>query len=344
MPSQSTNAEPGGQGASGTRRTPAIEQRQLTPDEIRQEIDRVSGAAHSLSTLRSALPVARTRNIKTAETVSADAGVAYDTFSRTIDAGTGGVVSADVAPAAAGAELTPEQRDTVIDQALLMLEDLYAHLPLKRALHAVDPIQRLRLLQLRQRVLDEREFQSEMIDIFVSLRDLHTNYQLPSPYRSQVAYLPIRVEEYYEKDDPEKHRHYLISRVSPRNTNPALSPGLEITHWNGAPIDLAVARNAEREAGSNPEARRGQGLSALTLRWFGASLPARRRLGHADIRGRFRGATGLASHRPSTTGQKRRRRRSGRRRTGRRCDGARRQSRSASTGAQGTLRRPGHPC
>jgi Peptidase family S41 len=273
MPSQSTNAEPGGQGASGTRRTPAIEQRQLTPDEIRQEIDRVSGAAHSLSTLRSALPVARTRNIKTAETVSADAGVAYDTFSRTIDAGTGGVVSADVAPAAAGAELTPEQRDTVIDQALLMLEDLYAHLPLKRALHAVDPIQRLRLLQLRQRVLDEREFQSEMIDIFVSLRDLHTNYQLPSPYRSQVAYLPIRVEEYYEKDDPEKHRHYLISRVSPRNTNPALSPGLEITHWNGAPIDLAVARNAEREAGSNPEARRGQGLSALTLRWFGASLP-----------------------------------------------------------------------
>jgi len=272
MPSQSPNVEPEGQGSSATRRTPPIEQRQLSADEIRQEIDRVSGTAQSLSTLRGTLPVARTRAIQAGETIPADADVAYDTFSRTIGGTAKDPSSPAVAPAV-GTELTPQQRQTVVDQALLMLEDLYAHLPLKRALHAVDPIQRLRLLQLRQRTLDEREFQSEMIEIFVTLRDLHTNYQLPNPYRSQVAYLPIRVEEYYETDDPEKRRHYMISRVSPRNTNAALQPGLEITHWNGAPIDLAVARNAEREAGSNSEARRGQGLGALTLRWFGASLP-----------------------------------------------------------------------
>ena len=39
------------------------------------------------------------------------------------------------------------------------------------------------------------------------------------------------------------------------------------------PIDLAVLRNAAQEAGSNMEARRAQGLDALTLRWFGMSLP-----------------------------------------------------------------------
>ena len=39
------------------------------------------------------------------------------------------------------------------------------------------------------------------------------------------------------------------------------------------PIDLAVARNASREAGSNEEARRARGLEALTLRWLGMSLP-----------------------------------------------------------------------
>ena len=50
-------------------------------------------------------------------------------------------------------------------------------------------------------------------------------------------------------------------------------PGVEVTHWNGMPIDLAVARNAAHEAGSNQEARRAQGLDALTLRWFGMSLP-----------------------------------------------------------------------
>jgi hypothetical protein len=46
-----------------------------------------------------------------------------------------------------------------------------------------------------------------------------------------------------------------------------------VTHWNGSPIDLAVARNGSREAGSNADARRAQGIESLTLRWFGMSLP-----------------------------------------------------------------------
>src|SRR5262249_2952772 len=155
------------------------------------------------------------------------------------------------------------------DQAMLMLQELYAHLSLKRALHAIDPIQRLQLLRLRHAALDEREFHSELIDIFVGLRDLHTNYTLPSAYWPKFAFLPFRVEESYV----ERARKYLVSWVSPQNTDRTLKSGLEITHWNGSPIDLAVARNAAREAGSNPEARRARGLEALTLRWFGASLP-----------------------------------------------------------------------
>ena len=46
-----------------------------------------------------------------------------------------------------------------------------------------------------------------------------------------------------------------------------------VGYWNGVPIDLAVARNASREAGNNAEARRARGLEALTLRWLGMSLP-----------------------------------------------------------------------
>jgi len=271
MPPQITN-EPGAS-RSADDQQPPVERPQLTPAEIRREVDRVSGGARSLASMRAALPVARTRHMVSHESGPRE-GVGLAVPPMELGAVVGGLagVGAPVT-AAAAMELTLEQRETVIDQALLMLEDLYAHLPLKRALHAIDPIQRLRLLRLRHRELDEREFQSEMLDIFVSLRDLHTNYQLPRAYWSQVAYLPFRVEEYYEPGDPEKRRHYLVSHVSPRNTDAALKAGLEITHWNGAPIDLAVARSASREAGSNPEARRGQGLAALTLRWFGASLP-----------------------------------------------------------------------
>jgi hypothetical protein len=272
MPSPSSDVQPP-HGSRTEQPTSPMEQRQLTLEEIRQEVERVSGEAYSLSSLRGVLPVARTRDTKILERPPAAFAEGTAELARSIGPGAGGVASVGAVPGGAGIELTPQEREIVIDQALTMLEDLYAHLPLKRALHAVDPIQRLRLLRLRHRMLDEREFQSEMIDIFVNLRDLHTNYQLPRAYWSRFAYLPFRVEEYYEKDDHEKRRHFLVSRVSPRNAAPKLKTGLEITHWNGTPIDLAVARNASREAGSNPEARRAKGLDALTLRWLGTSLP-----------------------------------------------------------------------
>jgi len=53
-------------------------------------------------------------------------------------------------------------------------------LPLKKALHAVDPIQRLKILHRRLEFLhesleDDLEFHREMTEIFNSLRDLHTN-------------------------------------------------------------------------------------------------------------------------------------------------------------------------
>jgi hypothetical protein len=54
--------------------------------------------------------------------------------------------------------------------------------------------------------------------------------------------------------------------------HPSFRPGAIVKHWNGTPISRVVAANADREAGSNPAARRAQGLSALTIRWLGQSL------------------------------------------------------------------------
>jgi hypothetical protein len=172
--------------------------------------------------------------------------------------------------------LTREERELLIAQALQMLESVYAHLPLKRALHANDPIQALRLLRLRHPALDERAFQSAMMDVFLGLRDLHTNYVLPSGYQQKLAFLPFRVEEFYEPggvqpSDPV--RKFVVSWVSPVNTVSSLKEGVVVTHWNGSPIDLAVGRNGNREAGSNADARRAQGIEALSLRWLGMSLP-----------------------------------------------------------------------
>ena len=48
--------------------------------------------------------------------------------------------------------LTLDDRRTIVEQALILLNDLYVHLPLKKAMHVVDPVQKLRIIQ---NLLDE---------------------------------------------------------------------------------------------------------------------------------------------------------------------------------------------
>ena len=100
--------------------------------------------------------------------------------------------------------LSRADRRRIVDQALVLIEQNYVHLPHKAAMHAVNPVQRLRLLRARLDGLDARtlpsaaSFHAEMSEIFHSLRDLHTNYLLPGPYRGRVAFLPFLVEEFFE--------------------------------------------------------------------------------------------------------------------------------------------------
>ncbi|HEX4814993.1 MAG TPA: S41 family peptidase [Nonomuraea sp.] len=171
--------------------------------------------------------------------------------------------------------LTLAERRTLVQQALVLIEQNYVHLPLKVAMHAVNPVQRLRLLALRlSRQTDagmdaEWRFHAELAEIFHSLRDLHTNYLLPQPFAEKIAYLPYQVEEYYEREA----RHYVVTRVVDGFTAPGFGPGVEVTHWNGIPIDRAVALNAARYAGGNAAARHSRGLQSLTIRPLRVHVP-----------------------------------------------------------------------
>ncbi|MFI1360265.1 S41 family peptidase [Streptomyces sp. NPDC020898] len=176
--------------------------------------------------------------------------------------------------AGAGA-LTLEQRMLLVDQALVLMEQNYVHLPLKIAMHAVNPVQRLRLIrrQLEQQTDDsmppEWLFHSEMSKVFHSVRDLHTNYQLPAPFAKKIAFLPFRVEECTDGPKP----RFLVTRITQGFSVPGFAPGVEITHWSGIPIEQAVELNAARFAGSNTAARRSRGIQSLTVRSLSAHLP-----------------------------------------------------------------------
>lgn len=170
----------------------------------------------------------------------------------------------------AQAGLTKAQRLRLIEQAAVLLRDLYTHLPLKKAMHSIDPLQRLRLLEQRAAEPSISEFHAELLDIFKELRDLHTNYTLPAPFGRQVAFLGILVEQYFVGGQAK----WMVSKVAEHLvTDPTLVPGVEITHWNGMPIEAAVWRNADKEAGSNLSARLARGLETLTLRFMRSSFP-----------------------------------------------------------------------
>jgi C-terminal processing protease CtpA/Prc len=151
-----------------------------------------------------------------------------------------------------------------------MLETMYVHLPQKRAMYAIDPVQRLRLLEYRLEQADPKrlpraaEFHAEMTDIFTSLRDLHTNYLLPEPFANRVAFLPFLIEEYRDRG---RHRH-IVSHIAPsaKIDDPTFETQVEVTHWNGVPIQRAVEVLARAQAGANAYACHDLALAALTIR------------------------------------------------------------------------------
>ncbi|SOD98278.1 S41 family peptidase [Blastococcus haudaquaticus] len=171
--------------------------------------------------------------------------------------------------------LTHAERMVIVGQALLMLEGNYVHLPLKSAMHAVNPVQRLRLLRARllrqtDATMDpERTFHTEMSAIFHSVRDLHTNYLLPQPFAGMIAYLPFQVERCTDGG----RTSYVVTRLAQGLSAPTFGVGVEITHWNGMPVDRAVAVNADRFAGSNAAARLVRGVDSLTVRSLRLHLP-----------------------------------------------------------------------
>ncbi|RZU12431.1 peptidase S41-like protein [Kribbella rubisoli] len=168
--------------------------------------------------------------------------------------------------------LTLDQRRLLVDQALLLLGENYVHLPLKVAMHAVNPLQRLRVLRARMErqtddtMQEEWMFHREMSSIFHSVRDLHTNYLLPVPFAGKIAFLPFMIEKCYDPEDIGGNEHYLITRTITGYQAPQFGPGAEVTHWNGTPIARAVALNGAVFAGSNDAANLARGLESLTLR------------------------------------------------------------------------------
>ncbi len=166
--------------------------------------------------------------------------------------------------------LTRHEKETLVEQATILIDQFYAHLPFKRARYATDPVQRFRLLlaQLDHHPND-RTFHDQMIQAFLRLRDAHTYYGLPAPYRGSFAFLPFRMDCFGEP----RHRKFLVTNVLDGFDHPRFGVGAEIILWQGMPLELAIEREADRGFGCNRAARFVRGMKQMTKRDLTLALP-----------------------------------------------------------------------
>lgn len=179
----------------------------------------------------------------------------------------------------ANKRLNASEMMQIVDRAAFLLSGVYVHLAAKRALYASDPLQALRNLNAELGAnparLNEEQFHERLAAIFSGLRDCHTNYYLPAPYRHTLVFLPFLVEAagsryVVTKIAAEDVLADDVFRISPKGASP-----LEVTHVNGVPIKQAVARNGDDSSGSTEAARLARGVSRLTFRWLGLGVGPR---------------------------------------------------------------------
>jgi len=166
---------------------------------------------------------------------------------------------------AAKDSLKVEEKLLLLDQATLILEEFYAHLHFKRARYAVDPVQRLRLLRDDVEQLTDMEFHAEMVKTFSRLRDPHTFYALPKPFAGASAFLPFRMQHYFDQDDAIR---FLVTEVINGFVHESFTPGAHVTHYNGMPVEEAVWRETGLDSAGNEDAQFIRGLNSL----FGRAL------------------------------------------------------------------------
>ena len=156
------------------------------------------------------------------------------------------------------------ERLDILDAWVQVLDGVYAHLPLKRALYGFDPIRAIEHLRQQVPALTDLQFHRELTSLINRLRDAHTQYSGPHTIAGAVAVLPFLVEGW----GPADNCHYVVSKVSDRKLikDPHFQPGVILEFWNGVPFGRAVDLHADNETGGRADARLARALESLTFR------------------------------------------------------------------------------
>jgi|GEM_PF-4389507 len=143
--------------------------------------------------------------------------------------------------------LTKIEKENILDQISLALNDVYVHRDLKIQTYGsqVDP--QLNLLDLKKKMatLPLETFYERLHRIFKNQRDLHTKLTLPYPYSCYRSHLDI---SFTEALGPDLKTHLYVQ--SSKRDLP-IEVGDEVTHYDGKPIENVLSELSLENFGAN---------------------------------------------------------------------------------------------
>ncbi len=157
-------------------------------------------------------------------------------------------------------ELSLEEKNLVIDQARIILKDLFVHRDLKLQHFGpdADPLPFLLDLKNRAQNLSTISFHREMLKAFQKMHDWHTTYQMPKPYQCYRTLLPIAFKAV--RDEFGNEVIGVDSVVPNPEVKKLLPEGLDLkagdilVKYNDVDPQQIIARNMIRVHGANPAA------------------------------------------------------------------------------------------
>ncbi|MBI2519882.1 MAG: hypothetical protein HYV97_05685 [Bdellovibrio sp.] len=98
-----------------------------------------------------------------------------------------------------------EEKKLVLDQVQLVLEQMFVHKSLKIQDfgNEADPTPALLKVASEIETLSDSDFHQRIAEIFLSLRDLHTDYKMPVPYSCYRSFIPLSFAQTRDRDGKE---------------------------------------------------------------------------------------------------------------------------------------------
>lgn len=166
---------------------------------------------------------------------------------------------------------TKEQKLNVLNQARVVLTQLFAHdqLKLQDFGEGANPTPGLDALEKEIATVSDVEFHGRMRDIVNRLKDLHTTYRFPLPYGCYANMLPFSFKEVVRADG---EKVIAVAKLSSDEAITRLVPRLqvqlgdELVSYNGLDAYEAAHALEPRALGANPAAQLRREIGLLSVK------------------------------------------------------------------------------